>query len=270
MRRCAFCDSPVPADATVCPVCKEEIAEETLERLLPLLKRPEAPEVRSMSPVERLWGIIRRPAPTYRDIGQKPDGAGPFIIILLNALLMAGLYIAVSSKFTVTIVVNATLGTTADVSVFQTPAGGTFMLAALISLLPNMLLGFVYLIIGSAFAHLAFKITGGTGDKLRTLSIVGYSMLPVVIVRAISIIVVLTTMPAYDVNAQSAWADVITLVYESRIWQTIDLMTTASFFWVGLLLVFGIREAHDTSTVWAVLVSIAVMLVLGWTFWQAH
>ena len=106
-RRCLFCESPVPADATVCPVCGEEIAEETLERILPMLKRPESAEVRAMSPIERLWGVIRRPAAAYRDIGQRPDPAGPFIIILINALIMAGAYLIISSKIEVAVVVNA-------------------------------------------------------------------------------------------------------------------------------------------------------------------
>jgi len=59
-------------------------------------------------------------------------------------------------------------------------------------------------------------------------------------------------------------------IYNSTLWTTLDYMTTASFVWVGFLLIFGIREAHDTSTEWAFLVSLACMLVLGWTFWQAH
>ena len=98
VRRCEFCDSPVPADATICPICREEIAEETLERILPMLKKPEAKEVRFMGSGERIWGVIRRPAVTYRDIGQRPDPLGPFIIILINAIIIAGLFLTLSSK----------------------------------------------------------------------------------------------------------------------------------------------------------------------------
>ncbi len=241
-----------------------------MERLLPLLKRPESPDVRAMGPIERLWGVIRRPGPTFRDIGRRPDAAGPFIIVLLNALIMAAMYIAISSKFTVTMVVNQTTQETADVSVLYTDAGGMFLIAAFLSLLPNMLLGLVYLVVGSAFAHFAFKIMGGNGNKMKTLSVVGYSMMPVVLFRFLAVFIALAAIPSLDVNDAASWANVIQTVYMSGLWSTVDTMTNIAFFWTGLLLVFGIREAHDTSTLWAVVMAVAAMMVLGWTFWQAH
>ncbi len=270
MRRCEFCDSPVPADATTCPICREEIAEETLERILPMLKRPDAPDVRHMGIGERMWGVIRRPSATYRDIGQRPDQAGPFMIILLNALIMMGYFIAISSKYTVTVPINRTLGTYADVSILTTDASGSFFLVGFLSLLPNILIGMLYFIVGSAFAHLAFKITGGTGSKNQTMSIVGYSMIPLILFRLLAILIILFTFPLQDVNQQSELINVVFTVFNSDIWTTIDYLTVASFFWIGFLLIFGIREAHETSTLWAFMVSLAVMIVLNWTFWQAH
>ncbi|UCE10195.1 MAG: YIP1 family protein [Candidatus Thorarchaeota archaeon] len=273
VRRCEFCDSPVPADATVCPVCHEEIAEETLERILPLLKRPDAPEVRVMAPTERMWGIIRRPGPTYRDIGQRPDAVGPFIVIILNALVIAAFYIAITSKMTVQQLVNATLVTS---SILDTSHGGIFYVSALMSMIPSIMLGFFYLVIGSAFAHLAFKITGGTGNRKKTVSIIGYSMFPVVIFRLIAIVVVLVSMETQFIGVYPSGATVgafeaaTQAIYESSIWLTVDFLMTASFFWVGFLLIFGIREAHDTSTIWAFIVSVLCMIVLVWTFWQVH
>ncbi|MGY5852391.1 MAG: YIP1 family protein [Candidatus Thorarchaeota archaeon] len=266
MRRCEFCDSPVPADATICPICKEEIAEETLERILPMLKRPDAPEVRHMGTFERLWGVIRRPGPTYRDIAQRPDQAGPFMIIIANALVIAGLFIAISSNFIVTVSIN---GTPTEVSILASSGSGLLVFAALMSILPNIMIGMFYLIIGSAFAHIAFKITGGLGSKLQTMSIVGYSMLPVIVFRLITLLVVFSSIGTYYLESQTD-LEVVTQIYESEVWQTVDLITVASFFWTGFLLIFGIREAHETSTVWAILVSIAVMIVLVWTFWQVH
>ncbi len=270
MRRCEFCDSPVPADATICPICREEIAEETLERILPMLKRPDAPDVRHMGVGERMWGVIRRPASTYRDIGQRPDQAGPFIIIIINALIMMGFFLSISSKYTVTVIVNRTLGTTADVSILTTDASASFFMVGFISMLPNLLIGMIFLIVGSAFAHIAFKITGGTGNKNQTMSIVGYSMIPLILFRLIAILMVLFTFPTMDVNNQGDWLVVIDTIWAAEIWTTLDYMTVASFLWVGFLLIFGIREAHDTSTLWAFMVSLAVMIVLTWTFWQAH
>ncbi len=269
MRRCEFCDSPVPADATICPVCRMEIAEETLERILPILKRPEAPEVRSMGVFDRLWGVIRRPASTYRDIAQKPDYAGPFMIIIANALVIAGFFLMISSKFIVTVTINRTLGTTQDMSVVASPWGVQYFFAALAGLLPSILLGMVYLIIGSAFAHLAFKVTGGIGRKGQTISVVGYSMIPMLLFRLLALLVIFAVMPTYHLGTSTS-TEVILAVYNSNMWVTIDYMTTVSFVWIGFLLIFGIREAHETSTGWAVLIAIASMLVLGWTFWQAH
>ncbi|MHA2021092.1 MAG: YIP1 family protein [Candidatus Thorarchaeota archaeon] len=270
MRRCEFCDSPVPADATFCPVCKEEIAEETLERILPMLKRPDAPDVREMGVKDRLWGVIRRPAAAYRDIGRRPDAAGPLLIIIANALVLCGFFLAISSKFTVTVTVNATSGQTADVSVLGSYLAPQIILSGIATLIPYMMLGMFYLIIGGAFAHLAFKITGGTGGKQKSVAIVGYSMLPVVLIRIAAIIFILTTLPTFDANLASRYSELIDQIFMSPSWEIIDLMTVGAFFWTGFLLIFGIREAHSTSTMWAALVSLACMIVLIWTFWQVH
>ena len=170
MRRCEFCDSPVPADATICPVCKETIAEETLERILPILKRPESPEVKFMGARERMWGVIRRPAATYRDIGQRPDAAGPFMIILVNALIIAGLFLSLSSKISTYVVVNATSGQIGQANLLFTPQGSASWLVALVGMMPSIMIGLIYLVVGTIFAHLAFKMTGGTGGKMKTLS----------------------------------------------------------------------------------------------------
>lgn len=278
MRRCEFCDSPVPADATICPVCKETIAEETLERILPILKRPESPEVKFMGTRERMWGVIRKPGATYRDIGQRPDGAGPFVIILINALIVAGLFLSLSSKVTTNVIVNTTTFEIGQTNLLTSPQGGMVWIVALVGIMSNLMVGLIYLLVGTIFAHFAFKITGGTGGKMKTLSIVGYSMMPVILVRLVAILVILIGMPAYpdivDFFDGGALAlitpAVINWAYTSGIWFAIDVMTTGAFLWTGYLLIFGIREAHDTSTLWAALVAIACVIVLVWTFWQVH
>jgi hypothetical protein len=251
-------------------VCKEEIAEETLERILPMLKRPDAPDVREMGVKDRIWGVLRRPAAAYRDIGRRPDAAGPMLIIIANALVLFGFFLAISSKFTVTVTVNATSGQTADVSILNSAYGPQVLLAGLATILPYMMIGMFYLIIGGAFAHIAFRITGGTGGKQKSVAIVGYSMLPVVLIRIAAIIVILTTLPTFDANLASRYSVIIDAIYMSPSWEIIDLMTVGAFFWTGFLLIFGIREAHSTSTRWAAFVSLACMIVLIWTFWQVH
>ncbi|MDH4214934.1 MAG: YIP1 family protein [Candidatus Thorarchaeota archaeon] len=278
VRRCEFCDSPVPADATICPVCRETIAEEAVERILPLLKRPESKEIRFMSIRERLWGVLRRPSATYRDVGQRPDAAGPFIIIVMNAVVMMGMFLGLSSKINTQVVVNATAGTTAEVNVLFSQSGVSFLTVAIVGIMPGLMLGIVYLLIGTAFAHFAFKLTGGSGGKMKTLSIVGYSMFPVVLVRLVSILVVLVIVPSYPIlidmsdplAIQAAAANLVNWAYTLNVWYIIDVMTTGAFVWTGFLLIFGIREAHDTSTIWAIVVSILCTIVLGLTFWQVH
>jgi hypothetical protein len=254
----------------MCPVCKEEIAEETLERILPLLKRPDAPDVREMGVKDRLWGVLRRPAAAYRDIGRRPDAAGPLMVIIANALVLFGFFLSISSKFTVTITVNATSGQTADVSILGSYLAPQVILAGLATILPYMMLGMFYLIIGGAFAHLAFRISGGTGDKRKSVAIVGYSMLPVVLIRIAAIFVIMTTLPTFDANLASQYGLIVDEIYRSPSWEVIDWMTIGAFFWTGFLLIFGIREAHATSTMWAALVSLACMIVLIWTFMQVH
>ena len=278
VRRCEFCDSPVPADATVCPVCREKIAEESLERILPMLKRPESKEVHFMGTGERMWGVIRRPAAAYRDIGQRPDAAGPFLIILINAAIIAGMFLALSSKVTTVVIVNQTTMETVNANVLISPHGAYFYLAAFIGMIPNIMLGLVYLTFGTAFAHFAFKLTGGVGSRMKTLSVIGYSMTPVILARLVSIIVVLVVVPGYPsiVNFYNSDAlaaitpAIVNFAYSSDVWLILDYMMTGAFLWTGFLLIFGIREAHDTSTAWATVVSILCMIVLILTFWQAH
>ena len=250
----------------MCPVCRQEIAEESLERILPILKRPETPDVRMMSIRERLFGVVRNPSTTYSDIAHRPDTAGPLVIIIINALIMMAFYLALCSKMTVRVDVNGTLTT---FSLLESPYAGPVYVSSMISVIPNIFLGMIYLFVGSLFAHLAFKVTGGTGSRGKTVSIVGYSMMPVIVVRLISVLVVLAVLPVYNVDT-SNWIVVVTSIYGSAAWGIIDIMTTISFVWVGFVLLFGIREAHNTSTMWAFLVSAACMAVLIWTFWQAH
>ncbi len=267
VRRCPFCDSPVPSDATTCPVCKEEIGEETLERLLPLLKRPESPDVRFLSPVERLWGTIRRPGPTFRDIGRRPDTAGPVLLILINALIVTGYFLLISSKFTTTVIID---GTPVQTSILNTDLGATFYLGALGLLIGNIMMGIVYFILGSAFAHLAFKIMGGVGNRLKTMSIVGYSIMPIVLVRLVGLAIVAVMAAPFDLTGTTNLVALVTAIYDAPYWTILDYMTAASFAWVGFLLIFGIREAHNTSTLWAFVMALACMTVLMWTFWQVH
>ena len=224
---------------------------------------------------ERMWGVVRRPSATYRDIGQRPDAAGPFMLILINALIMAGLFIALSSKITTTAIVNTTTFETAPVNLLGSSEGGVVWITALVGIMPTIMLGIIYLLVGTLFAHFVFKLAGGTGGRMKTLSIVGYSMTPVILVRLVAIIVVLVSLPGYpDIVSP---ADLIFLTpslidwaYTAGIWLIIDIMTTGAFFWTGYLLIFGIREAHDTSTVWAAIVAIACVIVLALTFWQVH
>jgi len=224
---------------------------------------------------ERMWGIVRRPSSTYRDIGQRPDAAGPFVLIVFNALIMAGLFLSLSSKITTTVIVNATTFETAPANLLYSPDGGVFWISSLMSAMPTIMLGLIYLVVGTAFAHFAFKLTGGTGGKMKTLSIIGYSMTPVILVRFVSVIVVLVALPGYpDVVSPaelvSLAPNIVNWAYTADIWIIIDIMTTGSFIWTGYLLIFGIREAHDTSTLWAAVIALACILVLGWTFWQVH
>jgi hypothetical protein len=192
------------------------------------------------------------------------------MIVMMNALVLAGFFLILSSKFTVPVVMNETAGTTAIVSVLDSSLAGTYYGTALASIVPNIMIGLVYLFLGSLFAHIAFKVTGGTGRLFKTLSIVGYSMMPVFLFRLIGLLVVSAVMPSYPVEDAASWPSVIGSVYGSGLWLIIDYMTTAAFVWVGFLLTLGIREAHDTSTVWAFIVAVACMIVLGWTFWQVH
>ena len=156
-------------------------------------------------------------------------------------------------------------------SILMSTYSGPFYTFTLVSIFPNIMLGMIYLIFGSAIAHLAFKIMGGTGKAMKTISIVGYSMLPVVLFRLVALLVIYLLIPTIHVDIETSNLDLLVLgIFQSDLWLTIDYMTMIAIVWVGFLLVFGIREAHDTSTGWAFVMSVACMIVLVWTFWQVH
>jgi hypothetical protein len=95
-------------------------------------------------------------------------------------------------------------------------------------------------------------------------------MLPVVLFRLVGLLII-ASVDTIEVDLDTSNLESIVLdIFGSDLWLTLDYMTMAAFVWVGFLLVFGIREAHDTSTGWAFMISMACMIVLVWTFWQVH
>jgi hypothetical protein len=84
-----------------------------------------------------------------------------------------------------------------------------------------------------------------------------------------AVLVFLAVLPVLSLESLGS-TQIVMAIYNSYVWVIVDWLTVAAFFWVGLVLVFGIREAHDTSTLWAFVVSAACIAILIWTFWQAH
>ncbi|MGQ4871951.1 MAG: Yip1 family protein, partial [Candidatus Thorarchaeota archaeon] len=121
--------------------------------------------------------------------------------------------------------VNNTL---VETSVLSTDIGNVFYGTALSVIVSNLLLGIIYLFLGSAFAHLAFKITGGTGNRRKTMAIVGYSMMPVVIFRLFGLLLVLLNPATVSMANPAAWEALVMDIYNSTLWTTLDYMTTAS------------------------------------------
>ncbi|MEM4735387.1 MAG: YIP1 family protein [Candidatus Thorarchaeota archaeon] len=266
MRRCSACNSPVPSDATVCPVCGQKIAEEILERVLPFLKRPLAEDVKTLGLVGRIIGVLIRPAATFRDIARRPDGRGPAVVVLFNALIMTAAFLAVCSKLTLNYIVDEE---PVAIGLLSSPVAPGVISVGLFTIVPNLILGMLYLTIGAGAAHVILKIAGGTARYGRSMMIVGYSLVPVILARLLGVLILMLTIPEMSVE-QYGTTYIVTTVFQSGAFVIIDYLTTASFIWVGFILAFGIREVHNTSTSWAFAISAICTAILILTFWQVH
>lgn len=247
---CPRCGALVAADEEVCPDCNYRLAEETLERLLPLLKRPEKEPISAMPFPVRIAKAIIAPSQAFYDISRAPDAAGPFIIYLLNVLGLA-LYYAAGWNH-----------------IF--PFGDYWILSALGNgailgrIFSNAVLVFIqFLFIGFLY-WLPFKLVGKKSSYKRDLSIIGYAYTPVLIGRAISVIILFTSLPStvIPVGANLLQAGIsITLVFMSAVWNVVAIIEFACWLWAAFIIARGIRQVNELSTTAAFISSYAIMLI---------
>lgn len=97
---CPKCEASVSKEDNFCRRCgtRLKIALEPLERPEPSIVPPSPPPyTRRLGVIQRLYGALRRPSETMRDIGLAPDYGGVATILILKiALMIAALSIAMS------------------------------------------------------------------------------------------------------------------------------------------------------------------------------
>nr|MDO8082010.1 YIP1 family protein [Candidatus Freyarchaeota archaeon] len=247
---CPRCGALVAPDEEVCPECNYRIAEETLERLLPLLKRPEKEPISAMPFPTRIAKAIIAPNKAFHDISRAPDAAGPLIIYLLNVLGITLCYAAGWNHIY--------------------PFGNYWALRALGEgallgrMASNAILVFIQFLFLVFIYWLPFRLVGKKGSFKRDLSIIGYAYTPVLIGRAISVLVLFTSLPTIiipaDANVLQAGISVA-LVFASSVWNVVTIIEIACWLWAAFIIALGIRQVNELSTTVALISSYAIMLI---------
>lgn len=247
---CPKCGALVAPDEEVCPNCNYRLAEETLERLLPLLKRPEREPISAMPFPIRIAKAIIAPSSALHDVARAPDAMGPLIIYILNVLVLTLFYAAVWNHIY--------------------PFGDYWLLrvlgdgAILGRLVSNALLVFIqFLFLGFAY-WLPFRLVGKKSGFKKNLSIVGYAYIPVLIGRAVSLLLLFTNLPMILIPASASLLQaqiLIALVFMSPVWNNVAGIEIACWLWAAFLIALGIRQLNQLKTAVALISSYAIMLV---------
>ena len=247
---CPRCGAPVAPDEEVCPECNYRIAEETLERLLPLLKRPEKEPISAMPFPIRIAKAIIAPSQAFHDISRAPDAMGPLVLYTLNVIALTLYYAAGWSH----------IYPYGDFEILRA-LGDSALLGRLASnaifiLIQFLFLGFIY--------WLPFRLVGRGSSFKTDLSIVGYAYTPVLIGRAISLLMLSRSLPTVIIPAEATFFQAqiaITMVFMSPVWNTALGIEIASWLWAAFLIALGIRQVNELSTSAALVSSYVIMLI---------
>jgi hypothetical protein len=247
---CPRCGALVAPDEEVCPECNYRIAQETLERVLPLLKRPEKEPISAMPFPTRIAKAIIAPSQAFHDISRAPDAAGPFMLYLLNILGITLCYAAGWAHII--------------------PFGNYWALRALGEgallgrIVSNAILVFIQFLFLGFIYWLPFRLVGKKGSFKKDLSIIGYAYTPVLIGRALSVLLLFTLLPTViipaDANVIQAGISV-TLVFTSSVWDAVTVIEIACWLWAAFIIALGIRQVNELSTTVALISSYGIMLI---------
>ncbi|MGQ4890868.1 MAG: YIP1 family protein [Candidatus Njordarchaeia archaeon] len=146
--KCPSCKNEVSITYTFCPYCGYD--------LRPLIKLKARKEINiKWILLNRIRYLLIKPDKVFREIALTPDLIGPFMIFILSALFVALKY-----------------------PILSPPSGTnmTFFSLIFIASLAEVFLINIFIV---AIIHIVVRLLGGIGNFSTTLSIFGYSYLPV-------------------------------------------------------------------------------------------
>lgn len=246
--KCPNCNTEISPDEVKCPSCGAKIGEEIVERLLPLLKRPSEEPASPLPVYYKLLTSIIKPSIVFSNIAVSPDPLGPFIMILLNALLSTVHFSFVLNNVFFTDVLSSLILR----AIFGSLSIELFYFNLLFALLELILIGFLY--------WLPFKLLGRGSSFKSFLSMVGYAYILVVIGQLLSIVAasgsvilipkmsLLLQLIMFQFRLYSAWI----------FGRTIKLVCLLG---VAFLLTPGIRKITRLSTSLSLISSYAIISI---------
>ncbi|OLS25723.1 MAG: hypothetical protein HeimC2_17790 [Candidatus Heimdallarchaeota archaeon LC_2] len=251
MQTCSSCGELVPIEYVVCVWCGFDLTAEHIRRSGIVVGRNEA--------FGRMKRVTLDPFNTFKEISLIPDLKGPRYIFYFIGVAMTLNMLAVFSKLdglafndeNLEIILYARYNIGIKVT---TVIALTFLLIQPIFLF--IIFNFVWRT-GTRFIGFLSKTFGGTGDKEKIRSVIGYSMLPVLYGWTLAWILRLLS-PSETVSDPDSYASIeeaLITVSKDGIGAVANFIIILSWIWAAGLAIIGISRVTRLSYVEGVIVA---------------
>ncbi len=251
MQTCPSCGELVPIEYVVCVWCGFDLTAEHIRRSGIVVGRSEA--------FGRMKRVTLSPVSAFKEISLIPDLKGPRYIFYLIGFAMTLNMLAVFSKLDGLAFNDENL----ELDIY--PAYGIGIKVTTVIALAFLLIQPIFLFIiftyvwrwATRFIGFLSRTFGGTGDKQKIRSVIGYSMLPVLYGWTLAWLLRLLS-PSVTVDDPESYASVeeaIISVTKNGIGGVANFIIIVSWIWAAVLAIIGISRVTRLSYIEGVIVA---------------
>lgn len=255
MQTCPSCGELVPIEYVVCVWCGFDLTAEHIRRSGIIIGRKEA--------LQRMKRVTIDPVNAFKEIALIPDLKGPRYILYFIGVAMTLNMIAVFSKLDglafndeglqeITLL-NITADSAITIKV-TTVIALTFLLIQPLFLL--LIFNYIWRVATRFISYLS-RTVGGTGDKEKIRSIIGYSLLPVLYGWTLAWLLRLLagSVTVENPDSYSSIESALVEVSKTGIGAVANFIIILSWIWAAILAVIGISRAARLSYIEGVIVA---------------
>lgn len=254
MQTCPSCGELVPIEYVVCVWCGFDLTAEHIRRSGITIGRNEA--------FSRMKRVTLDPINAFKEITLIPDLKGPRYILYFIGVAMTLNMLAVFSKLDglafneeelKLVLYTFTSGSEISIKV-TTIIALTFLIIQPLFLL--LIFNYIWKI-ATRFINFLSKTFGGTGDKEKIRSILGYSLLPVLFGWTIAWLLRLLsgTTEVSDPQGYTEIEAAMIIVSKEGIGAVANFFILISWIWAAVLAVIGVSRATRLSYIEGVIVA---------------